>query len=103
MLAQKLGKKGILLPACNAREAAAVPNIDVIAIRHLKEAVQFFLNPATISPVPGYISEDIFKKTACPIDFADIKGQTHVKRAAEIAAAGGHNILLSGPPVQAKP
>lgn len=98
ILARSMGKKGILLPAANAKEAATLPNLDVIPITHLREALQFFINPQSIKPVSHKISEEIFTVTQGSVDFADIKGQMHVKRAMEIAAAGGHNLLLSGPP-----
>lgn len=98
MLARKLGKKGIILPAGNALEAAAVPDIDVIAVKDLKEAVQFFKNPHSVAPIVKNISSELFQSDPALIDFADIKGQMHVKRALEIAAAGGHNVVLTGPP-----
>ncbi len=102
MLARDLGKKGIMLPAINAHEAAAVPGIDVIPIKHLRDAVAFSQKPASITPVRNEISSSLFKLATPPIDFSDIKGQAHVKRAMEIAAAGGHNIVLSGPPGSGK-
>lgn len=98
ILARSMGKKGILLPAANAKEAATIPNLNVIPIVHLREAVQFFVNPQSIQPVAHKFSEEIFTTAAYSVDFADIKGQMHVKRAMEIAAAGGHNVLLSGSP-----
>lgn len=98
MLAKNLGKKGILLPFANAKEASAVPDIEVIAVKDLNEAIQFFKTPGAITPIKGHVSLDLFQNSIPPIDFADIKGQVHVKRALEIAAAGGHNIVLSGPP-----
>ena len=98
ILARSMGKKGILLPAANAKEAATLPDIDVIPIAHLRESLQFFVNPLSIKPTSTLLSEDVFKAAIGSVDFADIKGQMHVKRAMEIAAAGGHNLLLSGPP-----
>lgn len=102
MLAKESGKKGILLPAANAQEAAALPGIDVIPIRHLSEAVQFFKDPSSLKPLQRSISNDIFLHVTPQIDFADIKGQAHVKRAMEITAAGNHNVVLSGPPGSGK-
>ncbi|NGX54849.1 MAG: Competence protein ComM, partial [Chlamydiae bacterium] len=96
--ARKHGKKGILIPAINAPEAAVVDGIDIFPIHHLKEAVHFFHSPSSLSPQPSSISDDLFNPRTPTIDFVDIKGQSHVKRAMEIAAAGGHNVILSGPP-----
>ncbi len=102
ILAKDLKKKGVLLPAANAREASAVPGIDVIPITDLNDAVAFFKNPSSIMPIPTSINGSYFENTPAVIDFADIKGQIHVKRAMEIAAAGAHNIVLSGPPGSGK-
>lgn len=102
MLAKEMGKTGIILPASNASEAASLPGIDVIPVTHLKEAVEFLQNPSTITPLVNALSSDLFSQIAPMIDFADIKGQAHVKRAMEITAAGNHNVVLSGPPGSGK-
>jgi magnesium chelatase family protein len=102
LLAREMGKKGILVPHMNAREASAVPGIDIIPIVSLREAVEFLQNPSKIKPLPTSASKNLFDQAAPDIDFADIKGQAHVKRALEIAASGGHNVVLSGPPGSGK-
>jgi magnesium chelatase family protein len=102
MLAKEQKKKGIILPAANAYEAASLPGIEVIPIHHLNEAVQFLQNPDSIKPLSQTVSQDLFSQNPPQVDFADIKGQIHVKRAMEISAAGNHNVVLSGPPGSGK-
>lgn len=97
-LARSIGKKGVILPAVNAKEAAAVPGIDIYPVHNLKEAVEFFQKGASDAPLSLQLTDSLFEQQSPLIDFKDIKGQTHVKRAMEIGAAGNHNLLLSGPP-----
>lgn len=98
LLAREQGKKGIILPASNAKEAALVHGISVYGLNHLKEVVQFLQNPASVKPQESFPFHSHLANPSPLVDFCDIKGQAHVKRALEIAAAGAHNIVLSGPP-----
>ncbi|MBA2368732.1 MAG: YifB family Mg chelatase-like AAA ATPase [Candidatus Protochlamydia sp.] len=98
LLAKELGKKGVLLPASNAKEASAVKGLQVFPIHNLKEAVKFLQNPGLLTPISALEESVLFEHCSSLIDFKDIKGQAHVKRALEIAAAGAHNVLLAGPP-----
>ena len=97
--ARKDGFKGLIVPKENAREAGMVNNVLVYGVSHLKEVVDFLNNKIKLIPVDVNTREEFFhSQYEFDIDFTDVKGQENIKRALEIAAAGGHNAILIGPP-----
>src|SRR5688500_9748350 len=97
--ARKEGFKGLILPKQNCREAGMVNNLNVYGVSHINEAIQFFSGEKTLQPVAIKAREEFFDaQYDFEVDFAEVKGQENIKRALEIAAAGGHNAILIGPP-----
>lgn len=96
--ARDMMKKGVIVPFENSGEACVVAGVEVIAVKHLYEAVEFLLKEREIEPISsGHTSFDKVTE-GFDIDLSEVKGQEHAKRALEIAASGNHNILFKGPP-----
>ena len=101
--AQKEGFEGFILPKQNAREAAVVEGLDVYPAENIREVIDFFLDKAVLHPLKIDIEKEFFEQDqSTDLDFSDVKGQETIKRCMEIAAAGGHNIILIGPPGSGK-
>jgi magnesium chelatase family protein len=98
--ARKEGFKGLIVPRANEREAGMVNNLDVYGVSHIKEVIDFFENNEEgLKAVIINTREEFFNSQSdYDIDFSEVKGQENIKRALEIAAAGGHNAILIGPP-----
>ncbi|NLW50190.1 MAG: YifB family Mg chelatase-like AAA ATPase [Candidatus Brocadiaceae bacterium] len=96
--ARAQGFRGMVVPVDNAREAGVVRGLDVIPVNHLAEAVGFLSGAQALQPVRTDVDRVFSDGPSYDVDLAEVQGQHHARRALEVAAAGGHNMLMIGPP-----
>ena len=102
VMAKESGAKGFILPKENAQEAAVVGKIEVLGVESLPEVVGFLNGECPLPATKIDLSKVFKEETEYSVDFSEVKGQEHVKRALEVATAGGHNIIMVGPPGSGK-
>jgi magnesium chelatase family protein len=99
LMAKENGFKGFILPEANAKEAAVVEGLEVYGVNNIREVTAFFNGEHDLQPTEVDLQREFLEgRSSFEFDFSDVKGQENVKRALEVAAAGGHNVIMIGPP-----
>src|SRR6266404_8692719 len=100
--ARRRGKRALFVPEANALEAAMVNKIDIYGVQNLRQTFDFLRGETALLPTRADLTGFFATHQSYDVDFSDVKGQGHVKRAMEVAVAGGHNVLMIGPPGSGK-